>query len=272
MIATDLDGTLLGRGGVPSEANAAALRRAEAAGIRVAIVSGRLPAVISHLALSMGLARCWVIGLNGMQMLDGPYRPPVLSNALPRDAAINCLAILEEEGCPTTLYVPDGVMTNQRFETREAEARYRSYFEPSGVTVDVAPDAVSRGMEKTPLKILAKFPRGEEHLESVSRRLLGAPGIALTSAKRGTVEIMREGIDKRWALEKAAALLGIDRGQIMAFGDYENDVEMLAWAGLGIAMGNALEAVKAASDRVTLTNTESGVAYTVNRYLDEGVV
>lgn len=76
----------------------------------------------------------------------------------------------------------------------------------------------------------------------------------------GLLEVSAPGVTKQTGVADLAAILGIERAEIMAFGDMPNDIEMLSWAGRGYAMGNAREAVKAAADEVTTSNDEFGVA------------
>lgn len=68
------------------------------------------------------------------------------------------------------------------------------------------------------------------------------------------------GVDKSRALRETFAALGIDQSEIVAFGDAQNDRTMLEWAGCGVAMGNAVDEVKAVADYVTLSNNEDGIA------------
>ena len=62
-------------------------------------------------------------------------------------------------------------------------------------------------------------------------------------------------------------ILGIPREQVVAIGDQENDLPMIAWAGLGLAMGNAIAAVREAADAVIPPVEEAGVAWAIERYL-----
>ncbi len=68
------------------------------------------------------------------------------------------------------------------------------------------------------------------------------------------------GVDKSRALRETFAALGIDQSEIAAFGDAQNDRTMIEWAGMGVAMGNAVDEVKAVANYVTLTNNEDGIA------------
>jgi Cof subfamily protein (haloacid dehalogenase superfamily) len=77
------------------------------------------------------------------------------------------------------------------------------------------------------------------------------------------------GVDKTRALRETFATLGIDATEVIAFGDAQNDRSMLEWAGTGVAMGNAVDEVKAIADEVTLSNNEDGIAVALERLAPE---
>lgn len=74
-------------------------------------------------------------------------------------------------------------------------------------------------------------------------------------------------MSKAWGLERLCARLDVARGEVLAFGDAPNDAEMLAWAGRGVAMGNAEPEAREAAHEVTLTNAQDGVAAYLERVL-----
>ncbi|MGN6721904.1 MAG: HAD family hydrolase, partial [Marmoricola sp.] len=74
------------------------------------------------------------------------------------------------------------------------------------------------------------------------------------------------GVDKSSGLNHVCQRLGVDRADVLAMGDGRNDIEMLAWAGRGVAMGQAVEEVRHAADAVTGTVGEDGVATELRRY------
>ena len=82
------------------------------------------------------------------------------------------------------------------------------------------------------------------------------------------LEIMPKGVSKASALDKIARKLGYTMENVMAFGDAENDVEMLAKAGIGVAMGNAMDTAKAAANVVTKTNDENGIGEVIDKLLE----
>ena len=80
-------------------------------------------------------------------------------------------------------------------------------------------------------------------------------------------EFMAPGIDKGRALAGALPKLGIDASEVVAFGDGQNDVSMIEWAGVGVAMGNAVDEAKAASNMVTASNSDDGIALALEKIL-----
>ena len=90
------------------------------------------------------------------------------------------------------------------------------------------------------------------HAEVVDHRSWAAPW--------HVIEIIRYGINKAVGLEKIAKYYNIPKERIIAFGDEDNDMEMIEYAGIGVAMGNAIEPLKEIADEITLTNEEDGVA------------
>ena len=80
-------------------------------------------------------------------------------------------------------------------------------------------------------------------------------------------EFMAPGINKGNALAGSLPKIGIDASEVIAFGDAQNDISMLEWAGIGVAMGNATDAAKAAADEVTASNNEDGIALALDKFL-----
>ena len=85
-------------------------------------------------------------------------------------------------------------------------------------------------------------------------------------------EFTAKGIDKAKALESILKKLGVNKEEIIAFGDGHNDASMVKYAGLGIAMGNAVQELKEIADYVTLSNDEDGIAYAIDKFINEEVL
>lgn len=92
-------------------------------------------------------------------------------------------------------------------------------------------------------------------------------GITLTSSHPSNVEVSAQGVSKKSGVERICRELGFSLAEVMAIGDSHNDLELLKAAGLGVAMGNASDEVKAAADKLTKSNAQNGVAHAIQVYL-----
>jgi hydroxymethylpyrimidine pyrophosphatase-like HAD family hydrolase len=114
------------------------------------------------------------------------------------------------------------------------------------------------------VKLLARSAHhGPDDFYELVSRTLGDIATTTHSSSSALVEISAAGVTKAAGLAWHCERYGIDKSQVVAFGDMPNDIPMLTWAGHGVAMGNAHPAVKEVADEVGLTNDEDGVA----RYL-----
>lgn len=267
LIVSDLDGSLLVPGGKVPPENARALRRACVRGIAVAIASGRLASVCSRIALDAGLPECRIIGMNGAQVRDRPFGEMIREIAYPPALAEKVAGILEEEGCVYSVYTHDGVFTNRPLDA-EAARRYRANFIRAGARVEISPDACTRALREPVVKFLVKDTAGAAGYERARARICALPGIYATASARDNFEVMQSGVGKAQAVRALAERLRIPMSAVMAFGDYDNDIEMLAACGWAVAMGNGTPAVKAAARYVTLENTAGGVGAVVDALLD----
>ena len=113
---------------------------------------------------------------------------------------------------------------------------------------------------------------GEERLDSVLQEVndLFDGHIRAVSSGYGCIDILQDGIHKAWGLEELLRLWDLKAEQIMAFGDSENDIEMLELAGISYAMENAEEAVKEIATKVAPANSQAGVYKVLENWLERG--
>ena len=267
LIATDLDGTFLGEKSRLIPQNGSAFQRAQSQGIQTAIASGRLAAVGRGMALAIGLESCHIIGLNGAQIYPVPFGENTRETAFPDTLRDTCFNVISHYGCLYNVYTSRAVYTNQRM-TGEREAQFRSSFINGGVEAHISSDAFERSVHQPCLKLLFK-PGGDEAAYQKARQEISAlGGVYITASGAGVSEIMLAGISKASAVRALAQGLGIRMDQVMCFGDYDNDVEMLDACGVSVAMGNASPAAREAAKYITADHRDAGVALAVNALLD----
>lgn len=266
LIATDLDGTLLRDDKTVSDRTVAALAAAEKAGIEVFFVTGR-PArwmdVVSDHVHGHGLAIC----ANGAAVVD-LHRGGLVVEVRPlrRLAAMDVVGALRVAAPGTSFAVE--LTTGLHYEPD-----YPPFHSDPGSTVDAAERLLAEDAwhAETPvLKLLAHHPGmpPDDYL-ALARETAGAHASFTRSSPTALLEISGLGVSKASTLARCCAERGISPGEVVAFGDMPNDLEMLSWAGRSYAMANAHPSVLAATSARTAANHEDGVAVVIERILEE---
>lgn len=262
LIACDLDGTLLGPDARVSARSVAALRAAHAAGVHVVIASGRPPFMLEPVLPYVGEAVSHGVLANGSLVCtlpDGTELRRVRFELAVAVAVVHRLRDLDP-GYGFALATDAGWAQEPGFFERM----------PTGRLAPDTADALEAAVDASEaLKLMAFHDGHSAHdLLDVLPPLLGE-GLAVTHMGADCVEIGPTGIDKATGLAWLCTHLGIDRADVVAFGDEHNDHEMLRWAGHGVAMANANETTRALADEIAPTNADDGVAVVIERLLAE---
>ncbi|MGA5418432.1 HAD family hydrolase [Streptomyces pseudogriseolus] len=257
LIATDLDGTLLRGDDTLSHRSLAALARAERAGARHLVVTGRPAPRVRSLLDDLGCTGLAVCG-QGAQVYDAAAHRMLWSVRLDRELAENALGKIEAEvGEVYAAVDQDGV---DGLTLIEPGYRMPHPTLPA-VPVDRRDDLWARPISK----VLLRHPElSDDALTAAARSVVGSLA-TVTMSGPGTVELQPCGVTKATGLALAAEHLGLRPEDTIAFGDMPNDIPMLRWAGHGVAMANAHPELKAVADEVTLSNEDDGVAVVLER-------
>jgi Cof subfamily protein (haloacid dehalogenase superfamily) len=262
LIATDLDGTLLCEGGTVSARTAAALEAAERAGLQVVFVTGRPPRWMRFLGAHIG-GHGVAICSNGGAIVDVHGERLLESFPLAPDAAGQVVELLRA-ALPGTAFAfeyPTGF-------SREPGYQVTMWGDDEPHLVAPAEELIA-GAGRDSYKILAKHPElSPDAFLAQARAIVGPLAEITRSSPIALLEISATGVTKASTLARWCAEQGIDRTEVVAFGDMPNDLEMLAWAGESYAVANAHPDVLAAVARHTLSNQHDGVAAVIERLLD----
>lgn len=265
LIAMDMDGTLLtrvtpGAACIPPE-NAAALHQCAAAGIHLALASGRMPDDAGFFAADAGLPM-HIIGLNGGVILPRPGGEPLLERYLSSETAGRIADILLAYGVDVAVFGAWEVVSVRDRPLEWAQIMLGTHFgRGGGRLVYRSGGAGLETLLSRTAKIVALTDDNPAALAAAKDRIRAEfPELTITSSWWNNFEINPAGVDKGSALRTLAEHLDIPMAQVMAIGDNDNDVPMLRAAGLGVAMGNATAAARAAAQHITGTNEEFGVA------------
>ena len=269
LIALDLDGTLLTTDKRLTERNRNALLRAGEKGIAIVPVTGRIFNGLPRSVLELPCLK-YAILCNGASVYDVAGDRLLCRAEMPLAQALEIMSWLDEQPVIYDCYAEGrGFMTEAMWNRIDQYAW-------SPIVVDYMKSI------RTPVPELKAFLRARAQAggiqkiqafcrdEETQRRLLGHmpfSGIAVSSSVPRNIEINRWDATKGRALLALAKHLGLERDQVMAFGDGLNDISMIESAGVGVAMGNAVEAMRNVADRITATNDEDGVAAVIEALL-----
>ncbi|MEM8705092.1 MAG: HAD-IIB family hydrolase [Actinomycetota bacterium] len=253
LIATDLDGTFFGPDHRPLARNVAALNALQSAGVVCVAVTGRSHMQGAPLATSTGAEFDWFIGSNGGHRRN--LRTREMEERLLFDAAELAAARASiDAALPAAAYgweAGDQLHWQERFIGLFPDRLGGEGRGPAIADEVIPPDCA---------KVLIAHPEhgNQDLIDLVTPHF--SPTSHVTSSGIDFVEATPPGGHKGAALARLCAELDIVADEVVAFGDNLNDLTMIEWAGRGIAMGNAEEAVKDVADEVTSTNADFGVA------------
>lgn len=262
LVAIDLDGTLLPATKRLTPRTTAAVRAVCAAGVDVVLATGKTFHLTACYAEELGLEGP-VIALDGALVREWPGRETLVSTGIPAERAREVLGRIGELGLRT--FLTDGTDRFLMDSGLHAWERFLSAYSDRVVTTAaIGGEAVGDPYFVAALGEYEEVLRGEEAL-----RDLGENGLRVFSAEFHEpgvgLLVVRPRTNKGSALRTVAERLGVPREDVVAIGDWRNDVEMIRWAGTGVAMADAHPEVLAVADVVLPGDCETdGVA----RYLE----
>jgi hypothetical protein len=245
--------------GVVSERTTETLRRAEAAGLHVIVVTGRMVQSVRRFLEPVGLDEP-VICYQGAVVADANGKW-LRHEPIPLELAREALVALHREGYDPNVYVDDELYVGS---ATQAAVDYAGF---QDLTIHEVGDTLA-WLAEPPTKLVAVGDPAA--LDGVEQRLKQHFGARLYISKSLPyfLELAAAGVTKGAGLDFLAEHVGFTRAETVAFGDGENDVELVEWAGYGIAVENAHERVKAVADWVCPSAEDEGVAQVLDTYLD----
>jgi|SRR5215471_17670239 len=259
LIAIDLDGTLLTPQKVITPRTHQALCQAAEKGMTIVIATGQTLQVLRHVCAELPLKAPQIIE-NGAIIADIRSGKVLHEQLLPTEYILPALDTLRALGLYRAYHTHQCIYVDN--DTPRARNWYRPPIQPPVEVADVA--------SIYPQPCIKIVGVGEADTLRNKRRELErifADQLYITQSSFDLLELLHPHVSKGNALRDIAADLVISPEEVVAIGDNHNDIGMLRFAGLGVAMGNAHTEVKAAADFVTLSNAEDGVAVVIEEII-----
>jgi Cof subfamily protein (haloacid dehalogenase superfamily) len=238
LLALDLDGTLLNDHSEISETNAAWIKHAMEAGVTVCVSTGRGFVGALPFAEQLGLDTP-MITVNGGEIW---LKPHTLHRRILLEAEkiMKLHALAEQYDIWFWAYTPEEVYNRERW----------------------AGDTYARKWLK-----FGYYSENTSKLDAILKEIMTWDGLEITNSSPFNIEINPAGVSKASALEEVCRIRGYEMSEVVAVGDSLNDIAAIRASGLGVAMGNAQDIVKAAANVVTGSNMENGVAQVIQNYV-----
>jgi Cof subfamily protein (haloacid dehalogenase superfamily) len=266
LLALDLDGTAIELGRMPTPRVKQAVADAAALGVRVVVATGRPYASARRFQAALDLETPLISFQGALVKEVGGARDTLLARPLPEEPLAEVIALVEQHDWEFNLYSEEFIYLAR---LHHPESFYERWFGLSCAVVPSMPEALRVMRERGTPPLKAMFIGDSEFIDRLTPELLERFGDRFDVVRSHTLfsEITAPGVSKGSALAFLAGRYGISREETIAAGDNGNDVTMIEWAGLGVAMANATPEALAAADWVAPSVAEDGVADLIDRFI-----
>lgn len=273
LVALDLDGTLFDNSSRISKRNLTAIRSITDKGIHVVISTGRPFEGIPFDQIK-GTGINYAITSNGSGIYEISTGKCLYENAMDEELVTPILNFLLTRDIHMDAFIGGkGYTPIQCVETAQkltVPSSIKNYIITTRTRLDNILQFIHENQLKVQKMTLNFYPAADGTLidrETVRKFLVSNPSITTVCGGYNNLEFTRADANKGVGLRKLAEILGVNPDATMAIGDTENDLAIIEAAGIGVAMGNATDAVKARADYVTTTNTKDGVAAAIEHFI-----
>jgi hydroxymethylpyrimidine pyrophosphatase-like HAD family hydrolase len=253
LVALDVDGTLVDRDGRLPTPVGESIDLVVAAGVPVVLCTGRSWHGTKPLVDEMGLPPGPSVCSNGAVIVS--YPPQEIVKAItfdPRDVISRV-----EEFAPGTLIAVEEIGRGYRLN---------DHFPGGDLTGEMIIEDIEQLSSRPVTRVILRDPtRSDADFVSLAKHL-GLHGVTYFVGWSAWLDIAPEGVNKATALAEVALGLGVSAADVLAFGDGRNDIEMLRWAGRGVAIGDAPDEVRQAADDVSVPFADGGPVFELRRW------
>jgi len=249
LICVDMDGTLLNSKKKISERNLNAINEAHNKGVKFVVATGRIFVSANYYGDIIGV-KTPIIASNGAYIREKDLDKAIYEEYLNKEECRVILKLLKKYDIMPQFYSTDTIYTE---EIKHSALIYSKA------------NATLPKNRQVAIRIINEWEKLFE--ENGKEEFLNLKSFEVVSSMESSFEIMKKGTSKGEAVKKICEYYGIHREEVICMGDNENDISMIKFAGVGVAMGNAEEFVKKQADYVALSNEDDGVAHVIEEFI-----
>jgi len=271
LICIDMDGTLLTSKRKISQATKDVLKSAHNMGVHIVITTGRIYCNASYYSELIGVTSP-VIAANGAIIKEKDKEEPIYKCVIPEEFNLKILELCNKyKLCPNFQTSKDIFGGNTLisfllyyivYKTKSKRHKVRIH----GINSREKWNKIFSNYKQEIIKCEI-YHRDRAKISKIKEDLQSLNELQVVSVGPYGLDITSKNVSKGTAIKVLADYYKIKREEIIAIGDNDNDIEMIKYAGLGVAMGNSKTSIKNIADYVTATNDEEGVAQVVNRFI-----
>lgn len=275
VIIMDVDGTLTNSKKIITEKTKDALIKAQEAGVLLILASGRPTSGLMDFAreLKMEENHGLLVAFNGAKVVDCQTNEVLFNETMSVEQGQAVLEYMKKFDVKPMIDKDDYMFVNDVFNNE---------INHNGKTINIIQYEARGGKfklcEKDDLAAFADYPLHKiltagnpEYLKDYYKEMMEPFKDKLNCVFTAPFyfEFTAQGIDKAKALDTVLTPMGYKKEEMIAFGDGHNDASMVKYAGIGVAMANSVDDLKAVADEVTLSNEEDGIVYTLSKYIND---
>jgi Cof subfamily protein (haloacid dehalogenase superfamily) len=271
LICIDMDGTLLNSKRKISEASKDALKAAHNMGVQIVITTGRIYCNAAYYSDLIGVTSP-VIAANGAIIREKDKEEPIYKCVIPQEVNLKILELCNKYKVYPNFQSSRDIYGGNAlvsfilyyfvFKTKSKEHNVRIH----GINSIEKWNKIFAKYEQEIIKCEI-YDRDKTKISKITKALQELSELQVVNGGHNGVDITCKNVCKGTAVKALADYYKIRSEEVIAIGDNDNDIEMIEYAGLGVAMGNSKASIRDIADYVTATNDEDGVAKVINRFV-----
>lgn len=267
LICLDMDGTTLNNKGEVSVRNLQAIRKAHERGVKISVCTGRLFASARYYAEMLGV-NVPVIASNGAYIREKDEDKVIYKSVLGFENSKKIFEVLKRNNVDFFFHTFDTVFMERVSPNNVYSKINKTLPKDKQINLQVV-ENWEEAFKENKDELLKCTCTGEnlEMIAKAKKELVQFEELEVVSSMFNNFEVMNKGVSKGRAVEVLAGFYNINREEVICIGDNENDMSMLKFAGMGVAMGNAEQFVKDVASYVTDTNNNDGVAKAIEKFI-----